>query len=146
MRLGTVHMQANRQPVTVSHHHHFGAFDHLGLAYSRPPFLAGTKLPSRNACAHSILLWASNSPSRVRQIRSQVSLALHSLRRRQHVVGEPYSRGMSSQAQPVLSTCKMPLRLLRSSARGRPRLVCFLGMSGSITVHCSSVSSCLLMP
>jgi hypothetical protein len=29
--------------------------------------------------------------------------------------------------------------------RGRPRLLVFFGSSGSITAHCSSLISCLLM-
>jgi len=147
VRLSRVYMQADGQPVPIYHNHHLGAFAHLGLAYSRPPFLAGTKLPSKNACAHSILLWASNLLNRVRHIFSQVcsSLLDHSCKRRQQVVEEPYSPGISAQAQPVLSTYSIPLRVRRSSARGLPLLDCFFGTSGSITAHCASVSSCRLV-
>lgn len=148
VRLSTIYVQADRQTVPINDHHHFAAFAHFGLTYSRPPFLAGTKLPSKNACAHSILLWASSLLSSVRHILSQVcsSPLDHSCKRRQQVVEEPYSRGMSAQAQPVLSTYKIPFRVVRSSARGRPLFDCFFGMSGSITAHCSSVKSCLLIP
>jgi hypothetical protein len=65
-------MQADGQPVAIHHCHDFRAFADLHLAYAIAPFLAGTKLPSRKACAHASLPWASSWLRQVRQIRSHV--------------------------------------------------------------------------
>lgn len=146
MGLGTGHMQANRQTAALDDRHDLRAFANLGLAYAIAPFLAGTKLPSKKACVHSSFRSASSWPRKVRQIRSHVPSSDHSFSRRQQVLSEPYSRGKSSHAHPVFSTYRMPFNVWRSSLRGRPRLLVFFGMSGSITAHCSSVRSCLLMP
>jgi hypothetical protein len=104
VRSGTVYVQADRQAMTVSHDHHFTALAELRFADPSSPFFAGTKLPSRKACAHSSLPWASSWLNSVRHIRSQVPSADHALKRRQHVAGEPHARGTSSQVQPVFST------------------------------------------
>jgi hypothetical protein len=114
VRLGTRDMQLDGQALALGDHHHFRALAHLGFPDRIAPFFAGTKLPSRKDLAHSGLLGASNWLSRARHMRSQVPSCDYVCRRRQHVVGEPYAWGMSSQAQPVFSTCKMPLRGRRS--------------------------------
>src|SRR5690606_29956912 len=145
MRLGTIDMQADGQTIAFGHHHHLAALTDFGLAYSIAPFLAGTKLPSRKSCAHSSFVCASSSLGRARQLRSQGPAWDNSFNRRQHVVSDPYSGGNSSQAQPALSTYRRPLGVCRSSFRGRPRLRVRFGRCGSITAHCSSVKSCLLM-
>src|SRR5690606_11268081 len=125
VRLGTVHMQSNGQAAAIDHHHHFRAFTDLRLAYSIAPFLAGTTLPSKMACAHSSFPSVSSWLRKVRQIRSHVPSSDHSFNRRQQVLSEPYSRGRSSQAHPVFSTYRMPFKVRRSSLRGRPRFACF---------------------
>ena len=139
-------VQSNGQPIPIGHCHHFGAFAHFGHSDARSPFLAGTKLPSRKAWAHSSLFSASRRLSNARQTRSQVPSSDHWFNRLQHVVGDPYLRGRSAHAHPVFSTYKMPFKVVRSSARGRPRPGFCFGNSASITAHCSSVSSCRLMP
>lgn len=145
MRARTRHMQSDRQSLTVGHHHHFRALADFGLADAGAPFFAGTKLPSRNARVHSSWLRVSRWLGSARQMYSRVPSADHCRRRRQHVTGEPYARGRSSQAQPALSTYRMPFKVVRSSARGRPGPPRRFGSKGSITVHCWSVSSCRLM-
>ncbi len=144
VRLSAIQVQTNRQTMAIDHQHHLAALANFGLAYSGAPLFAGTKLPSRKACAHSNLPWASSLPSRVRQMSSHVPSSDHWLNRRQQVVDEPYSTGISCHAQPVLRIYSMPLSVRRSSARGRPGPGLRLGISGPITAHCSSVSSCLL--
>jgi len=144
MRLSTVQMRTNRQAIPIDHQHHFTALANLGLAYSGAPLFAGTKLPSKKACAHSSFPWASSWLNKVRQISSQVPSSDHWLNRRQQVVDEPYSAGRSCHAQPVLRMYRMPLRVRRSSARGRPGPGLRLGISGVMTAHCSSFRSCLL--
>ena len=144
MRLSAVQVQTNWQTVTLDHQHHFATLANFGLAYSGAPLFAGTKLPSRKACAHSSFPWASSSLNNARQMSSQVPSSDHWLNRRQHVVDEPYSAGKSCHAQPVLRMYKMPLSVRRSSARGRPGPGLRWGISDAITAHCSSVRSCLL--
>lgn len=144
MRLSAVQMQTNRQARAIYHQHHFAALADLGFAYSGAPLFAGTKLPSRKACAHSSFPWASSRLNKARQMFSQVPSCDQRLNRRQQVVDEPYSAGRSCQAQPVLRMYRMPLSVRRSSARGRPGPGLRLGISGSITAHCSLVRSCLL--
>lgn len=146
MRLSAVHMQAQWQTIAIYHRHDFAALADFGFAYSIAPFLAGTKLPSKKACAQTNFSSASSWLKSARQIRSQVPFSDHSFKRRQQVVSEPYSRGRSSQAQPVFSTYRMPFSVFRSSARLRPAPGFCFGMNGSMTAHCSSFRSCLLMP
>lgn len=144
MRLSAIQVQTNGQPMAIDHQHHLTALANFGLAYSGAPLFAGTKLPSRKACAHSNLPWASSLPSSVRQMSSQVPSTDHWLSRRQQVVDEPYSAGISCHAQPGLRMYMMPLSVRRSSALGRPGPDFCLGISGSITAHCSLIRSCLL--
>ncbi len=146
MGLGTIDMQSNRQAISIGNHHDFGAFANFRLAYFGPPFLAGTKLPSKNAWAHSILFCASNWPNKARQRHSHVPSADHSCSHRQQVMGEPNSRGTTAQAQPVFSTYRIPFSVRRPSFRGRPGPGFCFGISGSMTAHFSSVKSCRLMP
>jgi hypothetical protein len=116
----TRHMRPDRQPTAVGHYHHFRALADCGLADAGAPFFAGTKLPSRKACAHSSLPWASSWLNNIRQIRSQVPSRDQVWKRRQHVTGEPYMGGTSAQVHPIFSTKRMPLSVRRSSFRFRP--------------------------
>jgi hypothetical protein len=144
--LGTIDGQADRQALAIGNDHHLRALADFGLTDAGPPFFAGTKLPSKKACAHLSWPWAFSWLSKVRQICSHVPSAAQLRKRRQHVAGEPYVRGTSSQVQPVFSTKRMPLSVRRSSFRFRPGPDCCFGMKGSMTVHCVSVRSCRLMP
>jgi hypothetical protein len=95
------------------------------------PFLAGTKLPSRNAWRQSNLPCWSSRPKKVSQIRSQTPCSCHSWRRRWQVERLPYLGGKSFQRAPDLSTQRMPLRVRRSSTRCLP-LRFGSGSNGSI--------------
>jgi hypothetical protein len=72
MRLCAIQMQPDGQAIAVGNSHKFRVFAHVGFAIARAPFFARTKYPSTNACAHSILPWASNRLNNARQIRSHV--------------------------------------------------------------------------
>ena len=98
---GARHRQPDRQAMAVGNNHHLRALADFGLPDAGAPFFAGTKLPSKNACAHSSLPRASSWPNNIRHIRSQVPSRDQTWKRRQHVAGEPYARGASSQVQPV---------------------------------------------
>jgi len=102
MRLSAIQMQTNRQAIVIYDQHYLATFADFRLAYSGAPLFAGTKLPSRKACAHSSFPWASSLLNRARQIISQVPSPDHWLNRRQQVVEDPYSAGISCHAQPVL--------------------------------------------
>jgi hypothetical protein len=136
--------EAYGKALSISDQHHLGALATLGLANRSSPFFAGTKLPSKNALVHFSCPRLSSMVSKLRQTFSQVPSSPHALSLRQQVAGEPYSRGTSSQRHPVRSTYRIPLRVLRSSALGRPRGRRG-GSSGSRSCHCSSVSSVALI-
>ncbi len=134
---------SQRKTRAVDHHHPLRPLAPLGLADSRAPFLAGAKLPSRNASLHFNCWRSFNSPRKARQIVSQTSCSSQSRSRRQQVDGDGNSSGISCQRAPLRSIHKMPSSTLRSSARGRPprgrggRL----GSKGRIFSHWASVNS-----
>lgn len=92
MGWGTLHVHAHRPALALGPHHHLRARADVGLADAGPPVVAGTNLPSKNACAHSSLPWAFSWLSKARQLCSQVPSAAQFRKRRQHVAGEPYVR------------------------------------------------------
>jgi hypothetical protein len=71
------------------------------------PFLAGTKLPSRNAWLQSSLPGWSSALRKVSQMRSHTPCSCHSWRRRWQVDRLPYFGGKSFQRAPERSiqTC-----------------------------------------
>jgi hypothetical protein len=144
--LGTGHVHAKRHAMAISHDQHFTALAALRFTDAGAPFFAGTKRPSRRACAQSIWPWACSWLKSARQSCSQVPSATQLRKRRQHVAGELYTRGTSSHVQPVCSTTRMPLRVRRASCRFRPGPGCCFGIKGSRTAHGSSVMSCRLIP
>jgi hypothetical protein len=146
VRLCTCDMQPDRQTLAISYDHDFRTLADLRPPDAGPPAFAGTKLPSRKACAHSSLLCASSWLNSCRQTPSQVPSAVQTCKRRQQVVGDPYARGTSSQVKSVFSTHRIPFRVCRSSARLRPCPGDGFGISGWMTAHCSSVSSWRLIP
>ena len=146
MRWRSIHIHTHGHPMAIGPPHSFAALADLRLPDAGSPFFAGTKLPSRKACAHSSLPWASSWLNSVRPIRSHVPSPDHAHNRRQQVAGEPYPRGTSSQGHPVFSTKRMPLRGWRASFRFRPGPGVCSGIKDSMTAHGSSVMSCRLMP
>ena len=103
MRLRAIYMQPDKQTIAVGNSHKFRVFPHFGFAIARASFFAGTKYPSTNACAHSILPWASNRLNNARQIRSHVPCLNQAQKRRQQVAGEPYTCGTFPRAHPVFN-------------------------------------------
>jgi hypothetical protein len=53
--------------VAIGHQRHLGTLAALSLTYASPPFLAGTKLPSKNTLAHSSLSCSFSTVSKLRQ-------------------------------------------------------------------------------
>lgn len=58
-----IYVQSSGQATAIDNSHRFGAFAHFGFANTKVPFCAGTKRPSTQACADSILPWAFNRPT-----------------------------------------------------------------------------------
>ena len=143
-RIGTFQPNSQRNTLTVSQYHPLCAFAALRFADCGAPFLAGAKLPSRNASSHRSSPSASKVPNSVLQAGSHTPCSSHCFSRRQHVEGEGYSGGRNRHAAPVCRIHRMPSKHARLDAHGRPRLSFRrrgLGNSGSINSHCSSVNS-----
>jgi hypothetical protein len=148
MRVCAIHMQPDEQGIAAGNSHNFRASAHFSFANASVPFFffAGTKCPSTNACAHSILPWVSDRPNNARQIRSHVPCLDQGQKRRQQVAGEPSTRGTSFRAYLVFNTQRMPLSVVQSSFRVRPGPGCCFGIEGSIPARGSAVASCRLVP
>ena len=143
-RRGTFKPNSQRKTLTVDQYHPLRSLAALGFTDRRAPFLAGAKLPSRNASSHRSNPAPSKAPSNVRQASSHTSCSSHCFNRRQQVAGEGYLSGRNRQAAPVHNTQRMPSRQSRFDAQGRPRLSrrrLGSGNSGSISDHCASVNN-----
>ena len=79
---------SQRNTLAVCHHHPLRTFALLGEADTRPPFLAGAKLPSAKVSAQSSWPWRSSCARKARHAVSQTSCSSHRHRRRQQVLGE----------------------------------------------------------
>ena len=117
---GRVKSHSQRKTRAVDHHHPLRPLAPLGFADGVAPFLAGAKLPSKNASLHRTCWRAFNSARNPRHRVSQTSCSSQSRNRRQQVDGEGNSWGKSCQRAPLRRTHRMPSSTLRSSARGRP--------------------------
>ena len=126
--------------MTVHHYHQLGALAPPGQADGIAPFFAGTKLLSRKASAHPTLLLASSVARSVCHACSHVPSLCHCSKQRQQVTGLPYRRGKSCQRHPVRKMYRIPFRVRRSSALGRPRCLGG-GSSGPSRAHSALLSS-----
>jgi hypothetical protein len=142
-RRGTFQPNSQRKTLTVDPYHPLRSLAPLGFTDCSAPFLAGAKLPSRNASSHRSSPSPSKAPSNIRQASRQTSCSSHCFKRRQQVAGEGYSSGRNRQGAPVHNTQRMPSRHSRFDAQGRPRLSrrrLGSGNSGSRSDHCASVN------
>ena len=148
MAVGAGQSHRQRDPIGVGHHMVFRAL----LAAIRgvwacfgPPKTARTEAESTTAREKSIWSACRNWLSNTRWILSHTPAFCQSLRRRQQVMPEPQpiSWGRSSQAMPVLSTKRIPVRAARSGKGFRPgyrNRRFFFGSNGSMICHNSSSS------
>jgi hypothetical protein len=142
------HVNGDRKTRSVCDCHDLGAFATLCLANSKTPFFAGAKLPSMNASRISILPRSFRSSTNSWAIRRNTPCRTHCWNRRWHVWYGGYRWGISCQGAPVLKIHNIPLSTSRGSLGGRP--LGSLGgvaatMIGSIRIHCSFVSSILII-
>jgi hypothetical protein len=121
MNVGRFQDKGQRRPPSIDQDFPLGSFAYLGNANTTAPFLAGAKLASRMPCDNFNRPRFPSCPKSTRKTLGQTPFRCHSTNLVQQVVYAPYSAGMSFHRQPLLSTNKMPLIVLRSSARGRPR-------------------------
>lgn len=142
--IGSQKVHTERKTLAVDQYHELCPLTRAGLADARPPFVAGMKVPSRNASLQSSCRRSSNSARKARQIVSHTSARSHALNRRQHVAGLGYSRGRSRHRAPVRRIQRIPSKHARSGTRGRPPLgfARCMGSNGAIRAHCSSVNNC----
>ena len=148
MTVGASQSHRQRDTIGVGEHMMFRA---LFAAIRRvwacfgPPKTARTEAESTTAREKSIWSACRNLLSNTWWILSHTPAFCQSLRQRQHVMPEPHpiSCGRSSQAMPVFSTNRMPVRTTRLGKGFRPgyrNLRFFFGISGSMICHSSSSS------
>ena len=140
-RRGTFKPNSQRKTATVDQYHPLRSLAALGFTDRGAPFLAGAKLPSRNASSHFSRPSPSSAPSSARHASSHTSCSSHCFKRRQQVAGDGYLSGKNLQAAPVCKTHRIPSKHARFEAHGRPRLSLRRfgsGSSGSINSHCAS--------
>lgn len=151
MRRSTVHVEGDRKTRAVCNGHNLGPFAPFSFPNSRPPFLAGEKLPSIKASRMSRPPRSRRSSAKVRRMFSKIPSFDHFWCQRWHVDLEGYRLGRSCHCAPVRSIQSMPLSTSRGFIRGRPResdRSLADGIKGSNNVHCSfdkSISHMLLI-
>ena len=148
MRGGAFHTSGDRKTRSVCDCHALGAFATLRLADSKTPFFAGAKLPSMNASLISIFLRSYRSLASSYKISWKVPRSVHSWKRRWQVWYGGYLEGISFQGAPVRNIHNIPFITSLAGLGFRPR-GSFAGVvfniMGSIRVHCSFVSSILII-
>jgi len=142
VRTGRVQVCSQRSTLAIDQKHPLGALALLGLADSGAPFFAGAKLPSPKHSSQRTFSASFNSARNARHSASSVPSSSHWRRRRQQVVGLPYTRGNTFHGAPLHRIHRIPSRHLRSSAGGRPPSGFRLrrGNCGAIRAHCASLS------
>jgi hypothetical protein len=136
--------RGERKTKTVCHGHELRTFAPLSFPHASAPFLATTKVPSIKHSDRSSLPRPLRSRANASRIRSYVPSWTQRWNRRWHVWYGGYRSGRSAHWAPLRKTHKIPLSTSRLLRHGRPRPSARLGsspMSGSSTLHCSSVTS-----
>lgn len=145
MRTSTCCAYGDRKTSTVCHCHEFRTFAPLGLSHLSPPFLAPTKVPSIKPSLTSIPPRSYRSCAKPCRSCSITPNRTHRWKRRWQVVWGGYRSGKSCHCAPVRRIHKTPFNTERASCHGRPRFGfpsrSASGMYGSISSHCSSVTS-----
>lgn len=148
VRGGAFHTYGDRKTRSVCDCHDLGAFAALCLADSKTPFFAGAKLPSMNASRMSIFPRSYRSLASSWRMVLNVPWSVHSWKRRWQVWYGGYRAGRSFQGAPVRIIHNIPFKTSLGSRCFRPR-GSFAGVvfniMGSIRVHCSFVSSILII-
>jgi len=144
----TFDMYGDRKTRAVCDCHDLGPLAPLGFADFRPPFLAGTKVPSTKPSSHRICSRSWSWARKARHSFSRVPSMAQRCRRSWTVLLGPYRRGNSLHCAPVHKIQRMPSKPRRSSAGGRPPRGFFArcGKCSLIFIHCSSESLRQVIP
>jgi hypothetical protein len=121
MDVGRFKGEGDGGSISIDEDRSFSALANLGDTDTAAPFLAGAKLASKMPCDNFNRPLLPSCPRRTRRMRGHTPSRCQRINLSQQVDGEPYSRGISCQRQPVLSTNRIPLMVRRSSTRSRPR-------------------------
>lgn len=146
MRRSACEAYGDRKTGSVRNCHDPAPFAALCPADRTAPFFAGTKLPSINASRMSILPRSCKSAASSSRTRRKTPVLTHCWNRLWQVWCGGYRPGKSFHGAPVRRTHKMPFSTSRGSRGFRPResfLQTDCKMTGSIFIHCLSVSSML---
>jgi hypothetical protein len=148
MGRSALNVSGDRKTSSVCDGHDLGALAALCLADSRTPFFAGTKVPSMKASRISIPPRSDRSSASSWTMRLKMPERAHCWNRLWQVWYGGYRGGKSFQGAPVRKIHNTPFRTSRGSRSFRPR-GSLLGLSerimGSIRIHCSLVSSILIL-
>ena len=139
---------ADRKAISVCIYQYLGAFAALCIADGKNPFLAAAKQASMKASRISIWPRSYRSSTSSFAMRWKIPKTTHCWKRRWHFWYGGYRCGKSFQGAPVRKIHKVVFRICRESCGRRP-LGAFLGVNdkiaGSIRLHCSLVSSILIL-
>jgi hypothetical protein len=137
-----VHVNSERSTRAIDQNHKLRSFSPLGFADFRPPFFAGTNVPSAKHSSHLIRSRSFNSDRNALQSLRRVPSLHHLLSLLQTAEELPYLGGSSLQGAPVQRIHNIPSKHFLLSAGGRPPLLDTRGLLrfGSTLAHCSSVS------
>ena len=143
LRTSTCDAYGDWKTSAVCHCHEVRNFAPLGLSHPSPPFLAAMKVPSIKHSLTSNLSRSLRSRAMARKIFSIMPSHTHFRKRRWQVWYGVYRSGKSchwASVRRIHSTPSISSRALRHDAPRVARDIrSFLGISGSIKSHCSSV-------
>jgi len=134
---------SKRHTFAIRHHHKLCTLAAFGFADRRPPFFAGTNVPSAKTSCQLSWPRSSSSAKNARQAFSQTSLSSQPCNRLQQVLAEGYPLGKSFQRAPLRNTHKIPSKQWRLAIGSCPPFAerRGSGKNRAILTHCSSVSS-----
>ncbi len=144
MRRSTRRVDGERKTMKVCHHHEFRAFAPLSRTNSVPPFFATMNVPSIKHSVRSSSPRVRRSSAKASSTRLRLPSLTHCWNLRWQVWYGGKHPGRSFHLAPERSIQRMPFITSRFSLHGLPRPSSRLGSSGrcgSMTAHCSSVSS-----
>jgi hypothetical protein len=144
MRRSRACVGGDRKTMKVCHHHEFRAFAPLSRTNSVPPFFATTNVPSMKHSDKSKSPRVRRSSARASSTRRRLPSLTHCWNLLWQVWYGGKRAGKSFHLAPERSIQRMPFITSRFSRHGLPRPSSRLGSSGrcgSMTAHCSSVSS-----
>jgi hypothetical protein len=144
MRRSRARVGGERKTIRVCHHHEFRAFAPLSRTNSEPPFFATMNVPSMKHSVRSSSPRVRRSSAKASSTRRRVPSLTHCWNLLWQVWYGGKRAGKSFHLAPERSIQRMPFITSRFSRHGLPRPSSRLGSSGrcgSMTAHCSSVSS-----